>query len=54
MQSWVESKDIATIFYTVETDLWGIGDGSQAMDLLVLATDNGTVTAWGLFPILPY
>jgi hypothetical protein len=54
MANWIDSKDQSTTYLMFDTDLWGLGNGSQSFDLLVFATNDGTITDWGLFPLVPY
>ncbi|MEL6105373.1 MAG: hypothetical protein AAFU85_05025 [Planctomycetota bacterium] len=53
-EEWSASLPTTTQFKVIATDLWELGDGSQPMDSLVLAFEDGNVFDWKMYSNYPY
>lgn len=53
-EEWADSLPATTEFTVIATDLRELGDGSQPMDSLIIATDEGQVVGWKMYSNYAY
>ncbi len=54
LQEWCSSHESETKYKSIETDIWDLGNGTESMDLLILATIDDEIVSWRMFALCPY
>ncbi len=51
---WISDHKPGTEYFMFDTDLWNLGDGTETMDILIVACVEEKVTNWRLFAVCGY